>query len=473
MSTRWLVLGAFAPLVSTALAGDIPLPPGQPSAAVVSAGRELFTMNFARPREEIEKHLGRNGNGLGPLFNETSCVACHSQGGPGGAGGLDRNVQLAGIVTDPPPAGSVPQILKAAREVHPAFDDDSPIVFFQRRSTGNRETVEAYDRWREQLLDSFGGLSDSMLPRRLVHKGIGIELVERNTPALWGVGAIEKLRAAGGDTIRRQLADEITSRRPWITGRPPLTDTGEEGWYGWRGQVASLDAIVRGACASEMGIQVPGADEAMSPVAGQTRRARHEGEALDLTEAQVNALHAFVSDIPRPVRRGSTEGLVQAGDQLFKNVGCADCHVPDLGSVKGLYSDQLLHDMGEATADVQATAPLFQTRVVSRIIPIRTGGYRGSATLSTLVQKVPVVEPVPLRRTMEWKTPPLWGVRDSYPYFHDGRAPTLRDAIQMHGGEAQRSADEFRALNTNDQDAVIAFLDSLTAPPPETGLAKP
>ena len=37
----------------------------------------------------------------------------------------------------------------------------------------------------------------------------------------------------------------------------------------------------------------------------------------------------------------------------------------------------------------------------------------------------------------EWRTPPLWGVADSAPYMHDGRAPTLADAVKLHGGQAR------------------------------------
>jgi mono/diheme cytochrome c family protein len=456
-------------------AAEIPLPPGAPSSETVAGGRELFTMNFARPAtERYAGGLGRNGNGVGPLFNETSCAACHSQGGAGGAGDLAHNVQLAGIVTEPLPRGTVPQILAQARKVHPAFDDDSPIVFVQRFSTGDRETVEAYDKWRDELLASFDGPENPILPRRRQQNGVVIELVERNTPALWGMGEIEKLRASGGDAIRRRLADEITSRKPWITGRPPVTADGEDGWYGWRGQVASLDRIVRGACASEMGIQVAGAPEAVSPVALKRRPGRgamRESNAVDLTEEQVVSLTSFVSDLPRPVRRVSSSmtDRAHAGERLFNEIGCADCHVPDLGSVKGMYSDQLLHDMGEATRDVQAVAPMVRENVPVRVPVSRpVGGYGASASLTTIVNTSVVI---PTRRSMEWKTPPLWGVRDSYPYFHDGRAATLRDAIEMHGGESERSAAEFRGLNGDQQQAVMTFLESLAAPPAEGDVA--
>jgi CxxC motif-containing protein (DUF1111 family) len=332
-----------------------------------------------------------------------------------------------------------------------------------------------------------------MLPRRRIHKGVTIELVQRNPPALWGMGEIEKFRAAGGDAIRRRLADEITAKRPWITGRAPVTADGEDGWYGWRGQVAALDGIVRGACASEMGIQVPGAREATSPVAEKKRPRRgdqRQTESLDLNEEQVVALASFVRDLPRPTRviSSSQADTVHAGERLFNNAGCADCHVPDLGSIKGMYSDQLLHDMGEATSDVQATAPLVLVRSVRQNslgslntgVGLTTGGggYGASATLSNLMGAVSVpvtrtvVNVIPTRRNMEWKTPPLWGVRDSYPYFHDGRAPTIRDAIQMHDGEGQQSAEAFRALKHEQQEALVTFLESLAAPPGDGNLVQ-
>jgi cytochrome c peroxidase len=64
----------------------------------------------------------------------------------------------------------------------------------------------------------------------------------------------------------------------------------------------------------------------------------------------------------------------------------------------------------------------------------------------------------------EWRTPPLWGVRDSAPYLHDGRADTLEQAIALHGGEAVRSAQRFFELKPEERMHVIAFLKSLRAP---------
>ena len=64
----------------------------------------------------------------------------------------------------------------------------------------------------------------------------------------------------------------------------------------------------------------------------------------------------------------------------------------------------------------------------------------------------------------EWRTPPLWGFRDSAPYLHDGRARTLDQAISFHGGEATGIAQSFFNLTAKERRQLEAFLKSLTAP---------
>jgi len=64
----------------------------------------------------------------------------------------------------------------------------------------------------------------------------------------------------------------------------------------------------------------------------------------------------------------------------------------------------------------------------------------------------------------EWRTPPLWGVQDSAPYLHDGRAASLAEAIVMHGGEAAPSAANFVALDYISRRALLEFLGTLRSP---------
>lgn len=61
--------------------------------------------------------------------------------------------------------------------------------------------------------------------------------------------------------------------------------------------------------------------------------------------------------------------------------------------------------------------------------------------------------PKAMRPAREWRTPALWGLGlfpDSqggqYFLMHDGRAHSIEEAIDMHGGEAQGARDGFHAL---------------------------
>ena len=98
----------------------------------------------------------------------------------------------------------------------------------------------------------------------------------------------------------------------------------------------------------------------------------------------------------------------------------------------GIYSDLLLHDMGEDLSD---------------------GGsvYYG-------------VEQSDGAKPQEWRTPPLWGFRDTGPYLHDGRARTLEHAVALHGGQAERSSKAYFGLKPGERLEVEAFLNSLVAP---------
>jgi len=70
--------------------------------------------------------------------------------------------------------------------------------------------------------------------------------------------------------------------------------------------------------------------------------------------------------------------------------------------------------------------------------------------------------------TSEWRTPPLWGLGlspnsqgGSYFLLHDGRATSIEQAIQLHGGEGEASRSAFNTLSTTERDRVIRFLKSL------------
>src|SRR6185369_2630402 len=67
----------------------------------------------------------------------------------------------------------------------------------------------------------------------------------------------------------------------------------------------------------------------------------------------------------------------------------------------------------------------------------------------------------------EFLTTPLWGVGSTSPYGHDGRSLNLKEVILRHGGEALASAQAFASLSEQNQEKVIAFLNSLVLFPPD------
>jgi CxxC motif-containing protein (DUF1111 family) len=148
---------------------------------------------------------------------------------------------------------------------------------------------------------------------------------------------------------------------------------------------------------------------------------------------------------------------IDAGRLAFEQVGCAACHAPKLGNVDGLYSDLLLHDMGDDTADGASygTGNLFPDESPRFLqvagFPSGLDAFKNGTELKPASRR-------------EWRTPPLWGLRDSGPYLHDGRADTIDQAIAFHGGQAEGARKSYFAMSPDRRAEVQAFLKTLVAP---------
>jgi CxxC motif-containing protein (DUF1111 family) len=171
-------------------------------------------------------------------------------------------------------------------------------------------------------------------------------------------------------------------------------------------------------------------------------RPEYQPKGLDLTLDQCDQLTAFVASLPRPEERlpanPALQEQAQLGKNLFTSTGCADCHVPALGSVDGIYSDLLLHRMG---AELQ-----------------------GGGSYNDPPVPVPAFMPGEGPQPGEWRTPPLWGVADSAPYLHDGRATTLDQAIRLHAGQGARARDRYLEQSAGERAQLLEFLRTLRAP---------
>jgi CxxC motif-containing protein (DUF1111 family) len=410
--------------------------------ALVPAGARLFMWQRARPQvvDPAMAHAGKllfehdwtvndplcsEGDGLGPVFNATSCAACHKDGGLGGSGGLDHNVTTftvrvaggdsrEGVVHAHHVLGS--QYEETLQNVHPSLP---PLA-----------------RPRLDQLVTLPGREN-----HCVRFPAGVHLSQRNTPALFGAGLIDQIpeRAiianarAQGVNFAKVSASADEEAVP--VGRALRLGNGKLGRFGWKAQMASLSDFVRAACANELGLGNRSQAQP-APIYGHAATAK---AGLDLTDRQCDQLTAFCALLPKPVEqmpRDVTAKQVASGKKAFESFGCADCHTPKLGQVEGIYSDLLLHNMGEQLVG---------------------GGSYGE-------QPIPNPDSDEAPSPSEWRTPPLWGVADTGPYMHDGRAATLQEAIKMHGGQGARAARKFESAPQWEKDALLTFLKTLRAP---------
>src|SRR5438067_4857567 len=100
----WYVLALVLALAPAGLRVLLwpPVKPHAADAAMVRAGQTLFTHVW-----KANDPLANGGDGLGPVFNAASCVACHHKGGLGGSGGLEHNVTT--FVVKPLNKGDTPR----------------------------------------------------------------------------------------------------------------------------------------------------------------------------------------------------------------------------------------------------------------------------------------------------------------------------------------------------------------------------
>jgi hypothetical protein len=364
--------------------------------------------------------------------------------------------------------------------LHPGFADAWSTVLHRFHSGS-----QAYDAQRDKLLGvkmtSEGDLLFGQMPndaardlqimvpyRKLKYGNVTLMLTARSTTPMFGLGLIELIPVDALEKVAQQQPLED----PNVTGRL-------YGRYGWRGQMKTLGEFVRGACEVELGL-TPGPAPPATPDPAAEFAAVGAPLApaprYDISDTECNEMTAFVASLPKPrvLQPATAEEDLRArhGKTQFAKIGCAVCHRPTLYSIDGIYSDLLLHDMGASLADPlpspQPDPPKIEEPAVRVTASLTYYGGSDPLRFSTVPNnRRPPPSPGEMQVfRQEWKTPPLWGVRDSAPYLHDGRAATLEEAVGWHGGEALQSAKRFANLSKNDRADVVTFLMTLAAPDP-------
>ena len=180
-----------------------------------------------------------------------------------------------------------------------------------------------------------------------------------------------------------------------VRGRVSRLKDGRVGRFGWKAQTATLDDFVRSAAAGELGLEIPGRHQAADP-----RLPGLAATGLDMNERRVRgadrirrSLRAPAAVEPADARDPASS---KAGEATFKSIGCAGCHTPKLGDVDGIYSDLFCTTWAFNSRTpmlIQFSSANYRRRRLPAAGRVRTDTGRAS--------------------DREWRTPPLWGIRDS------------------------------------------------------------
>jgi hypothetical protein len=230
--------------------------------------------------------------------------------------------------------------------------------------------------------------------------------------------------------------------------------------FGRKGENFTMRDFDRGAMQFHFGIQPV-------EVVGENVDPDGDGVVNEITVAEMSVLHIFDVTNPRPVM-DKLDKKAQVGSQLFYQIGCTECHRPFLQT----NSQKLPLSYPEVSTDPSANvyreidlvkvgfdkAPNGQGVIVPLFADLKRHDMGDRLAESFELEEEDRLS------NREFTTARLWAIADTAPYLHDGRATTLYEAIEFHGGEAQSARDNFLDLPTFRQEQVLWFLGSLRTP---------
>ncbi|MDA7644939.1 thiol oxidoreductase [bacterium] len=380
-------------------------------------------------------------DGLGPLFNASSCSACHLRDGRGRPPkGNEPPISLLFRISIPgsrQSSVSYPEPMlgtQIATRAIPGIEPEGIVRIVYSEIEGVFEDGSIY-HLRNPHYRLIPTLDYSVSAKNLM-------LSPRLAPPVFGLGLLEAIPEA----TLNELADPHDKNHDGISGRVNrVWHSGLKlfaiGRFGWKANQPNLRQQIAAAFANDLGItSTIHPLEPHSPIQASRFATLPNGGAPELSDRILQRVLRYQQTLAPPARRRWNTTKVRHGKQLFQLAQCHLCHIPELRTgehpnIPALsnqtirpFTDLLLHDMGSDLADGR---PDFDA----------SGN--------------------------EWRTPPLWGiglseaVNGNSDYLHDGRARTLSEAILWHGGEAERSKEIFRRLTATERSALIDFLESL------------
>ena len=367
---------------------------------------------------------------------------------------------------------------------------------FITRNTPHVFGIGALQRLAEEMTDDLQAIRDAAAERacrtgrvvrvRLRAKGVDFGRVtlvsSRGRRNGAGDGAVVVL-SGGGDCEVLMNVSRLDGVDPDLVVKP----------LQWKGTDSTVRIFNRGASHDELGMQPV-------EIVGDGVDGDYDGVTDEMTIGDQTALAIYLAAQPRPVTKVELAevGLIapltedelasiERGGEVFEAIGCADCHRPALVVDDPVFSEpsqnpnyrEDVFPAGQPGLDPDRAVTFDLTRdqpdniVETPAGEVHLGVFESTEEGGAIVRLFgdlkrhdmgpELAESIDEGGTgaSTWMTKELWGVADTGPYLHDGRATTITEAILAHGGEGHRSRQRFHDATDRERADLIAFLGNL------------
>lgn len=384
-----------------------------------NSGSQSVSNGIAQPSgdtyahdQQIYEQTHDPSTGLGPVFNARACVDCHQN----------------------PVSGGSSQFT----EIRVGHNDAS----------GNfvNPTVSINDG------------ADSIAGRSIINDRAICPQAQEHVPATEEIHALRAVLNTLGDgfveaiddgTLRSIAANQINQSEGRIHGEvievPVLEAPGQNrvGRFGWKNQHSSLLSFIGDAYLNEMGVTNRLRPKDTTTVCKVTNDLEDLPDDLDMADIDHFAQFVRGTKVPPPDPILAVTPAARQGHELFRAIGCNTCHVESIVTAP---PGTLINGGAFAVPDALGN---------KLIHPF------GDYLLHDIETGDSIVQAGPMDTANKLRTAPLWGLRTRSRYMHDLKSMTLKNAIQRHGGEAERVAHRFDELTPREKQALLAFLNSL------------